>query len=275
MIPVEVGDEEYFRTFGIPILRGRGFLVTDGERAPPVVVVSEAATKQLWPGVDILGKRIRVHGDTVWRTVVGIAGDVRLRSIRDAAPTVFFPYQQDFWQGTLALRTTVSLGALLPTIDHVVKTVDPEVHVWRAQTMDQLLAGPLAEPRLSTTLLSGFALVALLLAAIGLYGVMASAVREETHDIGVRMALGATPRLLRIQVLRRAFAVVGIGLAVGIVGDLFASQLVRSLLFNVQPTDPVAVIGACGTLLGIALLAAYVPARRASAIDPTQALRAE
>ena len=275
VIPIELGGPQYFRTFGIPILRGRGFLVTDGEHAPPVVVVSEAATRQLWPGVDVLGKRIRFHGDSVWRTIVGIAGDVRLRSIRDAAPTVFFPYQQYFWQGGLALRTTVSLGTILPSIERVVKTVDPDFAVWRARTMDQLLAGPLAQPRLSTTLLSGFALVALLLAAIGLYGVMASAVREETHDIGVRMALGATPRLLRHQVLRRAFTVVSVGLAVGLVGELFASRLVRSLLFNVQPTDPVAVVGACGVLLVVALLAAYVPARRASAVDPAHALRAE
>jgi predicted permease len=275
VIPIELGGPQYFRTFGIPILRGRGFLVTDREHAPPVVVVSEAATKQLWPGVDMLNKRIRFHGDTVWRIVVGIAGDVRLRSLRASAPTVFFPYQQYFWQGALAFRTTASLGAVLPSIDRVAKTIDPDVHVWRARTMDQLLAGPLAQPRLITTLLSGFALVALLLAATGLYGVMASAVREETHDIGVRMALGATPRLLRHQVLRRAFAVASVGLAVGLVGNLFASRLVGSLLFNVKPTDPVAVTGACATLLVVVLLAAYLPARRASAVDPAHALRAE
>jgi putative ABC transport system permease protein len=275
LMPVEPGGSEYFRTFGIPILRGRGFLVTDREHAPPVAVVSEAAAKQLGPEVDVLGKRIRFHGDTVWYTVVGIAGDVRLRSLRYAAPTVFFPYQQYYWQGGLAFRTTVSLGAILPSIDRVARTVDPDVHVWRARTMDQLLAGPLAEPRLSTTLLSGFALVALLLAAIGLYGVMASAVREETHDIGVRMALGAAPRLVQRQVLYRALAVACLGLSMGLVGNLFAARLVRSLLFGVKPTDPIAIIGACGVLFVVALFAAYLPARRASMVDPVHALRAE
>jgi putative ABC transport system permease protein len=273
VIPIEPGGPEYFRTFGIPILRGRGFLATDGEHAPPVVVISEAATRRVWPGVDMLGKRIRFHGDTLWHTVVGIAGDVRLRSLRDAPPTVFLPYEQFGWQGALALRTTVSLSAILPSIERVVKTVDPEWGVWQTATMDQLLAGPLAEPKLITTLLSGFALVALLLAAIGLYGVMASAVREETHDIGVRMALGATPRLMRHHVLHRALAVVSVGLAVGLLGELFASRLVQSLLFNVQPTDPVAVLGVCGTIFVVALVAAYLPARRASAVDPAQTLR--
>jgi putative ABC transport system permease protein len=215
-----------------------------------------------------------MQGDTVWRTVVGIAGDVRLRSLRDAPPTVFFPYQQFYWQGAFALRTTVSLSAILPSIERIVKTVDPDLIVWQARTLDQLRAGPLAEPRLSTTLLSGFALVALLLAAIGLYGVMASAVREETHDIGVRMALGATPQRLRHQVLYRAVTVASVGLAVGVIGNFFASRLVRSLLFNVKTTDPVTLMAACSVLLVVALLAAYLPARRASAVDPAHALRA-
>jgi ABC-type antimicrobial peptide transport system permease subunit len=141
--------------------------------------------------------------------------------------------------------------------------------------MDDYLAEPLAQPRLSALLLSGFGLVALMLAALGLYGVMASTVREETREIGVRMALGATPALVRRDVLRRALRVVGIGALIGLAGALVGARLLTSLLFQVSPADPLALLAACALLLTVALLAAYLPARRATKIDPARALRAE
>jgi ABC-type antimicrobial peptide transport system permease subunit len=160
-------------------------------------------------------------------------------------------------------------------IHRPVAAADPSLTLWSVYTMDQALDYPLAEPRLNTLLLLTFGLVALALAAIGLYGIMASAVREQTREIGVRMALGATPGRVRADVLRRALlvclggAVVGIGLALAV------SRVLASLLFEVSPTDPVALMSACGTLLVVALIAAYVPARHASQVDPARALQAE
>ena len=273
--PFEVGDAQYFRTFGIPIRRGRGFLETDRERAPQVVVVSEAIARRLWPGQDPVGQRLRVKGDSVWRTVVGVAGDIRIRSLRDANPTVYLPYHQFNWQGFIAIRTSGDLATVLPAIRHAVSAVDPSVGLWRARTMDQFLDAPLAQPRMSALLMSGFGLVALLLSAIGLYGVMASAVREQTRELGVRMALGASPRRLLGDVLRRAMGVSVAGAAVGLAAAVMVSRFAQSLLFEVRPNDPVALLGACTLLLVIALVAAYVPARLASRVDPARALQAD
>jgi len=141
--------------------------------------------------------------------------------------------------------------------------------------MEDYLAGPMAQPRMSAILLSGFALVALLLAAIGLYGVLASAVGERTRELGVRSALGATPAQLRREVLGEALAVCWAGVVVGVAGALAASRLLTALLYEVSPTDPAALLGACALLLGVAVAAAYLPARRATRIDPARALRAE
>jgi ABC-type antimicrobial peptide transport system permease subunit len=157
-----------------------------------------------------------------------------------------------------------------------VRAFDPDFYVWRADTMaDYLAGGPLAQPRMSALVLSGFGLAALLLAAIGLYGAMSLAVRERTHDLGVRKALGATGARLRREVLRDALAMSAMGGAVGLVGALLVSRLMGSLLFEVSPADPVTLVGACTVLLVVSLVAAYVPAWRATRIDPREALRAD
>jgi putative ABC transport system permease protein len=276
MIPSEAGGTDYFRTFEIPIVRGRGFLDTDRENSTKVVVVSEAIARRYWPGQDPIGKRMRFDADTEpWRTVVGVAGETHFRSLREAVPMIYLPWRQSQWQGLIAVRTSSSLSATLPAIRRAIQTADPRATVWRARTMDDLLTEPLAQPRLSAVLMSGFGLVALLLAAIGLYGIMASAVREQTREIGVRMALGATPDRVRQDVLRRALGVAAAGTAVGIVGALATSRILGSLLFEVSPTDPIALSGACVVLLAVAAVAAYIPARRATTIQPASALRAD
>jgi|HubBroStandDraft_6_1064221.scaffolds.fasta_scaffold43166_2 putative ABC transport system permease protein len=275
LIPIESGGSEYFRTLGTPILRGRGFVDSDREQAPKVAVVSQSVAQMFWPGQDPVGKRLRFLHDTVWRTVVGVSGDIHYRTLRAATPSVFLPFRQYFWQGNILLRSALTPAALMPSIRRAVAEGDPKVGVWDATSMDDLLAGPLAQPRLSTLVLSMFGLVALILAAVGLYGVMASTVREQTRDIGVRMALGATPQRVRGEVLQRAMLVSLVGAAVGIVGALAGSRVIASLLFEVSPTDPVALLVACGVLLAVAGLAAYVPAYRASRIDPSRALQGE
>lgn len=274
-IPVETGGADYFRTFGIPVLRGRGFTHADREGAPLVAVVSESAARRLWPGQDAIGKRIRyrVLDSTQWRTVVGIAGDIRYRSLRHATPTIYLPWRQSLTQGFFAIRSRSNLATLLPAIRRTLHEIDPEVDIFHAQTMDHLLAGPLAEPRMSTLLLSSFGLVALLLAAIGLYGVMASAVRQQARDIGVRMALGATPERIRTSVLIDALTVIGVGAVIGLAVSLVVTRLLTSLLFEVSPADPIALAGACVVLIGVGLVAAYLPARRATTVDPARVLR--
>ena len=266
---------EYFRTLGVPILCGRGFLDSDDRRSTPVIVVSASVARRYWPGKDPIGRRIRAGSDSVWWTVVGVAGDTHWRTLRESTPMIYLPYRQLFSSGYVALRSSTSLPALLPSIRAAVREVDPTVTLWTAKTMDDYLAKPLAQPRLSAFLLSTLGFVALLLAAIGLYGVMASAVREQRRDIGVRMALGASPGRVRAEVLRRAALVAFAGAGVGFVAALSASRLVSALLFETSPADPVALFGACTTLLAVAFAAAFVPAWRASRVDPARVLQSD
>jgi putative ABC transport system permease protein len=277
LVPVEAGDVDYFRTFGIPIIQGRGFSVPDGPGAPLEVVVSDGVARRFWPGQNPVGKRIRFHKlpDSTWRTVVGVVADIHFRSLREPTPMVFMRWQQSFWQGLFAVRTRASLGAALPSIRSAVQGLDPGMTIWVAETMDDYLAGPLAEPRLNALLLSGFGFVALLLAALGLYGVMASAVRQRTREIGVRMALGATAARVRREVLGAALALTTMGIVVGAVVAFTSAKLLSALLYGVSPTDPIALIGACVLLLGVGLGSAYLPARRATRVDPVRSLRAD
>jgi putative ABC transport system permease protein len=277
MTPIDVADGSYFQTLGIPIQRGRGILDSDRQNSEPVAVVSASTAARYWPGQNPLGKRIRMAFDSTdkWRTVVGVAGDTHWRTLRDATPMIYLSYLQSGWQGYVVLRTTGTLTAMLPGIRSAVRDFDPGLVVWQPKTMDDYLAEPLAQPRMSAMLLSTFGLVALALAAIGLFGLMATAVREQTRDIGVRMALGATPGQVRNEILRRAMAVSALGAAVGIACALAGSRLIASLLFEVSPTDPFALLGACAVLLGVALIAAYLPAHHASRVDPARAILGE
>ena len=279
VVPVEAGNDEYFKTFGIPVIRGRGFQDSDRENAQQVAVVSEAVVRRFWPHDNPLGKRIHYwsgQDTTAWRTIVGVTADVHLRSMRDATPTVYIPWRQaDFWQNNMAIRTSSTLASVLPALRRETKAVEPQLNLWYAKQMDDLLAAPLAQPRMSALLMVAFGVAALLLAAIGLYGVMASLVREGTREIGIRMALGAGPERLRRDVLGRAILVSGAGAIVGGAVALGTSRLLATILFQVDPTDPVSLVGAAAVLMIVVVLAAYVPARRATRIDPARALRAD
>ncbi|HWG33459.1 MAG TPA: ABC transporter permease [Gemmatimonadaceae bacterium] len=280
-INVELAGPDYFRTFGLPILRGRAFTAADREGAPLVVIVSEATAHLYWPGENPIGKRLRYPGPTGpklndWRTVVGVVPDTRYRTFRAPAPTLYHPYRQfPVFVTGLAVRTVGPPDVMLPAIRRTIAQVEPTVGVFRFSSMDDLLNASLAQPRLDTLLLSGFGLTALLLAAIGLYAITATAVRQQTHELGVRIALGATSSRIRRLVLGQVFWVMAIGTAVGLVAALAASGLLRSMLFEVSPTDPLTLTGVCLLLLIVSLVAAYLPARRATLIDPVQALRPE
>jgi predicted permease len=276
--PIETGGPELFKTFGIPLTRGRTFSSDLQSTGPYEVVVSESFARRMWPGQDPIGKRIRdsmPEGYGQWRTIVGVAKDTHLRTIRQSAPTVYLPWLQGYWQGYFAIRTTIDVNALTPVIRAAARDADPGMVLWRVRTMDQLLDEPLAQPRLGTMLMSSFGLVALLLAAIGLYGVMSALVRDQIREIGIRVALGATPSVVRWDVLRRAGTLVGVGLVVGLVAALLTSRMFRSLLYDVSPVDPLALGGAALLLLTIGALAAYASARHATRVDPVQALRAD
>ncbi|HEY4215820.1 MAG TPA: ADOP family duplicated permease [Gemmatimonadaceae bacterium] len=279
LVASDLGDQELFRTLGIPVIRGRAFLASDDEHAALVAVVSRAVAEQMWPGENPIGKRVGmvIGGNVTWRTVVGEVGDAHMRALRVATPTLYLPWQQLSlgWTATVAVRTSADFASVLPSLRRVLAQVDPQLTIWDAHSFDDLLGTELATPRLSSFLLGAFALVALLLAAIGLYGVMAFTVREETREIGLRMALGAGPERVRRDVLGRALSVIAIGGAIGLLGALASSRVLAGQLFQVQPADPVSLGAACLLLGVVALAAAYLPARRATRVDPAIALRAE
>jgi len=283
LFPTDMVGPEFFRTFGVKLDRGRAFTDLDDASSPLVAIVSESVARKLWPGRDPIGQRIRVPGATPdgliggdgWRTVVGVAHDTHLRLLREVSPMVFLPSVQGYWQGSIAIRSTVPLPALLPALRVAGREVDPDLALWSPRTMDEILDGPLSQPRLGALLTSTFGLVALLLAAIGLFGVMASLVRERTREFGIRMALGASAGRVRMAVLRRAALVAGSGAVVGLVVALATSRLLTALLFGVSPMDPIALGAACLVLLAVAAVASYLPARRATSIDPVQALRSD
>jgi putative ABC transport system permease protein len=276
-VPFEFVGPDYFRTFAIPVRRGRGFTAADTRGSGKVVVISETLARQLWPNEDAIGKRLVQAKDNSTWTVAGVASDTHFRELKNVGPVAYFDWEQvdPFWNGIVAVRTTNSLAATLPALRAATRDVNPKLVLWDAQTMDNLLDAPLAQPRLTALLLTGFSAVALLLSAIGLYGVMAAAVRQQTRDIGVRVALGATPRHVRQLVLGDAMRMIAGGAVVGVIGAVVAGRVLASQLFGVSPIDPLAIGGAAAALLAIGLAAAYVPARRATRIDPVLTLRAD
>ena len=281
MVPVEMGGAEYFKTFGVHIDHGRSFTDDDRATSALVAIVNESAARKLWPGQNPIGRRIRVPGkggivgEDGWRTVVGVAHDTHLRTLREASPIVYLPSMQSYWQGFVAIRSSVPLASLLPALRTAVRDVDPSLALDSPRTMDEILDEPLAQPRLDTLLMSGFSLVALLLAAIGLFGVMASMVRDQTRELGIRIALGATPERVRRDVITRASIIAALGLGAGLTVTLLSAKLITALLFQVSASDPLSLGVACAVLCIVAMAAAYLPAHRATSIDPAQALRSD
>ena len=280
LIPYEFGGPDYFRALAIPILRGRGFTTSDTRGSELVVVVNETLARQLWPSENALGKRlVSVAGATGNKTyrVVGVASDTHFRELQKIGPVAYFAWEQvdNGFPALIAVRTTGALSAMLPTLRTASRDVSPRLVVWKARTMDQLLDEPLAQPRISALLVTSFGIVALVLSGLGLYGVISATVRQQTRDIGVRLALGATARDLYSLVIREAVWVLGFGAAAGLVAAVLGSRVLRSQLFQVSPLDPFSLGGAAILLLAIGVGAAMLPARRATRVDPVTALRAE
>ncbi len=267
---------DFFHALGVPLLSGRAFTDADREDAPHVAVITEGVARRLWPNQSAIGKRLHdpeQHSPDSLVTVVGVVRDFHYRLHRESTPTIFRPYWQVLAQGYFAVRTR---GAEMP-MDAWRRAVEGAggATFVRAESMDDLVAPQLAVPRFDALLLSIFALAAIVVAAVGLYGIMASAVSQQTRELGIRMALGATVGSVRNMVLKQAMVVAGAGTVAGLAGALAGSRLLTSMLFEIRPSDPTTLGGVAVLLLATAAGAAYIPARRATRIDPARALRAE
>lgn len=268
----------YFGVLGIPLRAGRDFDGRDAAGAPAVGVISESAAARLWPGIDPIGRRLSFgsEDDPGWITVVGVAGDVRHQALATApSPMLYIPMRQNALPlMTLLVRSEAGPGAVASAVRSVVRRLDPELPVGEAGTFASAVARSLGGPRLRATLLSGFAAAALLLAAIGVYGLLSYSVVRRKREIGIRLALGATPGQVRGAVIAEGMKLALLGIALGVPLAVALSRLISAQLFAVRPTDPVT-LAAVALLLGaVALAACWLPARRA-AIDPVTALRAE
>jgi predicted permease len=267
----------YFATFGVALVRGRAFTRDDRQGAPNVVIVSEDVAARTWPGEDAIGKRIRLGGANSrdpWREVVGVARRTRYRELREPRATLYMPATQFmFTPDFIVLRTGSPTAAVAALVRDRVRTVDPAVEVMRIARFAELLEGPLARPRFNAFLIGVFGVAAWLLAAIGLYAMMGASVRQRYTEIGIRVALGATASAVRGLVVGEGLRLAGLGAAIGLVGAAIASRVVRALLFEVHWLDPTSMVAAALLLVGAAALASYLPARRATRVDPVIMLR--
>jgi putative ABC transport system permease protein len=274
----------YFRTMGIRLLNGRGFTERDNSTVPGVVVVSESVARRLWPAGDAIGKRISMEdkpkaGD--WLTIVGIVRDVRQRSLADTpSASVYQPYRQvnqPFFLSHISfvVQTRENPMAMASGIRAVLHRVDKELPTQSVTTMEAIIADTMTEPRAQTRLLGIFSIMALLLAAIGIYGVLVCSVAERTHEIGIRMAMGAAGKDVLWMVLRRTLMLAGSGVLIGTLGALAVTRVLAKFLFEVTPTDPFTFLAVTGILVMVALLSAWIPAQRAARVYPLVALRHE
>jgi putative ABC transport system permease protein len=269
---------DYFTTLGIKIVRGRAFTERDDEQAPPVVVINETMAAKYWPGEDPIGKRVKLsYNNSGPREIVGIAGDVKQTNLTDAvSPQMYTPFVQAPWPFLTAVaRTTASPEAAAGSMRQALAHLDPEQAAGELRTFDQYMARSIATPRFTAILLGTFAALALLLAGFGLYGVMAYSVAQRSREIGIRMALGAQSGDVRSLVVNQAVRLGTAGLIIGIAGALAVTRVLDSLLFGVTASDPLTFAGVSAALITVLLLAAYLPARRATRVDPIVALRAD
>jgi predicted permease len=275
----------YFVALGIPLLRGRLFDSRDSQETPKVVILNEAAARRYWPGDNPIGKRILSGFDEdKWSTVIGVVGDVKHAGL-DAGtnPETYYHYLQvppesmSFAEGTMALamRTSVDPTAMTASVRGELRKLDPIQPVFNVHVMQDVVYGSLAQQRFRTVLIGAFAGLALVLAALGLYGVVAYSVSQRTTELGIRVALGARPGSILQLVIFRAAGLAAIGLAIGMAVSLAGSRLIARFLFDVRPADPVTLGSASLIILLVALTASWVPALRAAKVDPATALRAE
>ncbi|HEY4741496.1 MAG TPA: ABC transporter permease [Candidatus Acidoferrales bacterium] len=268
---------EYFHLLSMPLLSGRPFNESDNDKVPRVAVINEALARKYWPGEDPLGKRFKRPADSSWTTVIGVIANARTESLSEAtAPGIYMSaYQRTPKDLAIFLRGRLDAAAIPVELREQVQSVDPGLPVFGAQTLDDAVSASLSTRRFSMEMVGLFALTALLLAGLGIYGVISYIVSERTHEIGIRLALGAQRNSILQMVLRQGLALAIAGAAVGLVCALIVSHLMAGLLYGVKPVDPLTFAGVALLLVGVALLACYIPARRAIRVDPIIALRYE
>jgi putative ABC transport system permease protein len=270
----------FFRTMGIPHVMGRDFTAFDRGDSPPVAIVNETMARRHLADGSPIGKSLHVNAGPIERLdyeIVGVVGDIKLASLdREIRPTVYLPHTQlAIPLMTLVVRTEMNPLSLAPGVGAAVHALDRELPIADVRTMQEVVDATLARPRTVTALLVTFAVMALLLAAVGVYGVMAYSVAQRTQEIGVRMALGATPRSVFDLVLAQALRLIGIGVITGLVFAAALTRLLAALLYETEPLDPATFIVTTVLLTVVAMVACYVPARRGTRIAPVQALRAD
>ena len=267
----------YFKSMGIPLLHGRDFTDADGPTALPVMIISQATAKKFWGDADAIGHTLRrsAKPDTAF-TIVGVVGDVRSTALTQESPALYYPMAARVWPlMDIVVRTDASPELSLLAIRQKVHELDAELALANVRTMDQWLSNSAAQPRLNATLLAIFAAVALVIASIGIYGVIAYSVNQRTGEIGVRMALGATPRGVLRLIVSEGMKVALIGIGTGLLGGLVLGRAVSSLVFGVPVRDPLTFTGVALALASVTLAASTIPAIRASRVDPIVALRYE
>jgi predicted permease len=282
-----VGDR-FFQTLEIPIIAGRAFGEQDTATSQKVGIINESLARSRFPGQNPIGKRFAIdthdadgRRGTLARNgiqIVGICGDVRYATLRAEPPPQFIvPYvQQTQVQGmTYEIRTRMKAEAIVPALRRAVQQVDPDLPLMNIRTQDQQIGSALQQERLFVTLTSGFGLLALALAAVGIYGVMAYSVARRTNEIGIRLALGAQPAQVCGMILREGTGLAAVGVAAGLAGAIGLTRLIKSMLYGIAPYDPVTLASGVGLLLFVALASSWIPARRAAGVQPMTALRHE
>jgi predicted permease len=272
-----VVSASYFDVMGIPIVSGRALSESDREGAEPVVVVSETAARRLWPGENPLGREIRRHGMEDGYRVVGVAGDTKVWNLGEEYRSYLYFSREQYPINSVQLvaRGTVPDPQIVTQLRRLVEEVDPRLVLMEAKTMPQHLSFALFPPRMAALLLGVFGGLALILATTGLYGAVAFSVSRRTREMGIRLSLGADGTKVVAMVLRGALGLVAVGVVIGLVLSLGLAQAVRGFLYGIGATDPVTFLGVPAVLMGVALVASLVPARRASRVDPVKALKSE
>jgi predicted permease len=267
----------YFSAMEIPLIHGRMFAETDTDKMPPVAIIDQKMADRFWPHGDAIGKRIRRSDDSPWTTIVGVVGVVKEYGLdTETRMVVYYPHTQAP-VGTMYIvaRTTTDSASTIDAMVRQVNALNPDVPVYDIATMEQRVQDSMARQRFAMTMLGGFAGFAMILAAIGIYGVMSFLVTQGTADIAIRVALGAHRASILSLVFRQGMGLACLGIVAGLIGALGLTRLMNSLLFGVKPTDPLTFFSVLALLLLVALFACLVPAGRAMRIDPMTALRTE
>ena len=276
---VNVVGNSFFETMGISIIAGRSFDAQDTASSGKVAIINQALAKKRFPNINPVGKRFKTGDDKpVWVQIVGVCADTYYANLRDTPPPQFFmPYVQQPEVGgmTYAIRTRLSPAELVPALRRVVQQADRDLPIIDVRTQREQIEANMQMERVFAALSAGFGVLALALACVGIYGIMAYSVAQRTNEIGIRLALGAQPGQVRSMILRESTWLTAVGIFVGVGAALGLTRLVKSMLYGVTPNDPVTLIGGMALLIGVALAATWIPARRAASVQPTEALRHE